>query len=978
MRSTLVDSLRPLADGWRLTVRDPRRRLAIALVVLVGLGALLAARHGTTRARIAAGGVIAASFALVALAAYLERRSWSDPGRVIWRLAGRVDPERARRALRALSLVAPDPDRKQAVGSEGTSAELARLHVARALAALPGDDIMSRARRVGLRLRAASLVVIVASGTLVVTSAWSLFEGADVLIARGGEAPVAMEWLDTLELSARAPDYLHIEEHQPEPYGKMALPFGTLLTFRGTATHAGRRVFLSDGDNEVPFVPDGSGRLVARWPIDKSVRLRVVARFGDVVIGEAHATDVTSVQDLAPIVKLEGAPKQIRLADDDDAQTAGSSGASALENDGEIPIRYEASDDHGLREVHLVLRSGTREERRVLARLDGDTRFDRGGHVLRARDPFLKKSHAPVEVRVEAKDNDPLTGPKWGASEALTLVPPDVGEPEARRLEALRKLRDAFVDVLAWRIGTEMPNGGDAKRALLGEESRRQDESNELLETTLGTTYAGTHISLRLQAMLRGQMRKVVLAIAAETRTPSSNTRAGVVKATEKLVLVTDAVVRGLGQRDTRDAARQLAEVADDLALGASQRERGVARMDASTLVLRGGARSMHRLGSLGRDIGEIIETDLLRVERATSQTDMPHAELAARDLAARLREPDPSFGSQGRSGQGGGESGGGRGTPGGEDSEPDEAQQAFNEAAKDLEQIAQDHAGEIGQVEQAMNGAQTKDEMQQMMDEARKHAEAVRNATRDMPSVGGGSDSWTSKGAAGKEHSEQMAKSLEQGNPADAVASGKNALNALDEAKRIASRDRWFGERDSESEQKIDDAKKKLEGEVKWAEQQLEALRKKAAERAGKELGEHGDAEDKLAERTGKLSDKGRDQGAMPQAALDALDDAERAERDAAQALKQGDADKALDRQREAQRKLEMAKQALGDPSSDGDRGGDADDGTPDLQHADIPKADQHKGPEEFRRRVIHGLGQPSSGRLKDAVKRYAEGLLR
>lgn len=42
------------------------------------------------------------------------------------------------------------------------------------------------------------------------------------------------------------------------------------------------------------------------------------------------------------------------------------------------------------------------------------------------------------------------------------------------------------------------------------------------------------------------------------------------------------------------------------------------------------------------------------------------------------------------------------------------------------------------------------------------------------------------------------------------------------------------------------------------------------------------------------------------------------------------------------------------------------------------IPNAREHKGPEEFRRRVVRGLGQPASGALKDAVHRYAEGLLR
>ena len=47
-------------------------------------------------------------------------------------------------------------------------------------------------------------------------------------------------------------------------------------------------------------------------------------------------------------------------------------------------------------------------------------------------------------------------------------------------------------------------------------------------------------------------------------------------------------------------------------------------------------------------------------------------------------------------------------------------------------------------------------------------------------------------------------------------------------------------------------------------------------------------------------------------------------------------------------------------------------------AERTDIPKAEAHKGPEEFRRRVTKGLSEPASGRLKDAVRRYAEGLLR
>ena len=112
----------------------------------------------------------------------------------------------------------------------------------------------------------------------------------------------------------------------------------------------------------------------------------------------------------------------------------------------------------------------------MLARLDGETKSDRGGYNLRASDPFIKKSHAPIEIRVEAKDNDPITGPKWGASEAITIVPPDVGEPEARRLAALLRVRDALVDALAWRLGTPLAAEPKERREMLERDVKLADE----------------------------------------------------------------------------------------------------------------------------------------------------------------------------------------------------------------------------------------------------------------------------------------------------------------------------------------------------------------------------------------------------------------------------------------------------------------------------------------------------------------------
>src|SRR4029077_9082489 len=133
-------------------------------------------------------------------------------------------------------------------------------------------------------------------------------------------------------------------------------------------------------------------------------------------------------------------------------------------------------------------------------------------------------------------------------------------------------------------------------------------------------------------------------AVDAETKSPSSATHGETVKAIERYVLVTDAIVRGLGLKDARGSARQLADVADDLALGASQARDAVGadahgaevRMDAAASVLTAGGGCMKGLGMLGQDLGEIVDADLLRVKRARQTSDMAHAELAARDLAAR------------------------------------------------------------------------------------------------------------------------------------------------------------------------------------------------------------------------------------------------------------------------------------------------------------------------------------------------------
>lgn len=953
------------------------RRLLVASFVLVLGIALLVARQGTVRARFGAWALLGVFLLGWSLLRREESHLRGSPHRLIAALFGRGDPIATRIEQALTVLEAKDP---------GVSEALAELHFTRTLEKVDKKQLeavaIRRARRLQVAFWAVSGMVLIGTGLRF----FALIEGADILVARDGVAPLELDYVENLDLRIRPPDYLRSEERQGRISLEEAAPKGSLLTLRGIPVQAGRTLFLSDGSSEVPFVDDGAGQLVARFPLSQDADLRVLARFGEVKIYDPVRISIHAVLDRAPEVTLEGAPRTVRLAAEDVT---------------EIPIRYEAEDDHGLREVHLVLRSGTREERRNLAHLDGTTRRDRGGYVLKLKDSFIARSYAPIEVVVEAKDNDPIDGPKWGKSPAITVVPPEVGEPEALRSAALRELRDRVVDTLATSLAPlAKETGGKIKQAR--ELADRIAADDGALTSLLLSRFASLRIPSRLAVLLQAQNAKVKQASKAYLAAPNAATRSSASTAVERFVLVVDAVGQGGAVRDARQVARKLSEIADELttaermlesaAPAASPvvaapksgerpvedtRAKAVARAGAAKSLLTGGGRWLSALGVLGRDLGEIVVAYDKRVVRAEGSEDYFHAALAAADLAARLSEPDPSFQSQGGHGGGGfggGEAGGNSGQSSEQGGEASEVEKAFQEAAAELGNLVEQHAEKLAETERDAEGKADPKDLEEFQDEMKKHAEAIRKAAERLPSVGGGSGSWTGKAAEAREQAEQMAKALESGNVADAVQSGRSAKDAVSEAKQ-----RGRGESDPAAQPKLDEAGKRLDEEIAFAEKMLKALKKKAQERGAGELGKRGEDEADLSERMRGLGEKAGENDSLPDEALSGLRAAERAAKQAAESLRRGDGERGLAEQREAQRGLERAKEALGreDDDRDGDGEGDGDSKMPDGR-ADIPKADAHKGPDAFRQRVMRGLGGQAQGKNRDAVQRYAEGLVR
>jgi hypothetical protein len=315
-------------------------------------------------------------------------------------------------------------------------------------------------------------------------------------------------------------------------------------------------------------------------------------------------------------------------------------------------------------------------------------------------------------------------------------------------------------------------------------------------------------------------------------------------------------------------------------------------------------------------------------------------------------------------------------GAPSGADSgEPSSADEQAAASARELEELAREHAGKIGDVEDALERAVSPDELEQLKQEAKQHALAVREAVKGLPAPRGETGSAQAAAAAGREEAEAMAGALEGGRPRDAVESGRRAVERLGEAQRAAEQSPGFFP-DERAGREAANAKPTLERELAWAESALEKLRRASSSRAKGDLQRIGKDENRLADKARELGKKGENgDRSMPQEMLDRLNDAEQAMRDAQRAMNQGDGENGLRRQRDAQRFLEMAggQRDEADREESRETGGRAPKGK-----ADIPGKDKHKGPEDFRKRVLQGLGGSSDPLLREAVKRYAEGLLK
>lgn len=931
---------------WHQNVGSWQRRVSISLVFAAVIGAAHLGRLGVPAARLAALALALSAAALAIGLVLRERRALATPRAVLRRIVVPVDPELGRKALRAEALVVRAAN-DRTVGS----LELARSHLARVLGSVSLERLTVAARVRAHRLAFVAFGLILLAGLALGVAPMRVVEGVDVLLARRGVAPLPLSWLEMVSVTVQPPTYLRAAEQAILPWGVAELPEGSRIVVRGLPLREHRKLVLADGQKEVAFVDDGAGGVVARWTLVANSTLRVAARFGEVLIPDPERLEIQAVRDRVPQVALDGAPRQVAL--------------KQLER---LEFRYLVSDDHGLEQVDLVLRSGAREERRVLMRLDGESKLERGAHALDVRDAFLRRMFLPVSASIEARDNEQASGDRWGKSQAITVLPPAIGEPEALRYAALQAARARIVELFDYQLETERLKKAKAKPAeqktrSIGERELEARVVRELREVT-SNTYAGARVSSGLSAFVLGQAR-------------SFEARARSRQRTEDVLLAVDAALRSLGERDAAEVAKRLADAADEVADGAKvalrseKRDRGLERMSLALGVLDTGAGHLRQLGGLGADLGSVAAGELRRARRAESRSALGEVELVARHLAARLRRPTPSFSSSG----GSVESGRGAEGPG----RTSEADRHFDQLMEELEQLAAQHGEEIRRVERTLSEAGEATSPDELAAEARERAERLRRTLSDLPMTSAEQGTARAAAALGREHMSAMAQNLERLSLADAVNNGVSAKSMLDQAKRLSEdmsrAGNWLDRQD------LDAAKAELEQALAWAEQAEGRLRQKAAQSAARDLSDAGEREERLAERATNLAGRGaHSEARLPEDVEEALQRAESVMRDAARELSAGRGEAGLDLQREAQRLLERSSSGRttddSEPRAPSSPGQDGTEGQM-AQSGDVPAAEQAERAAEFRKRVLDGLSKERRGRLSPAVERYAEGLL-
>ena len=390
----------------------------------------------------------------------------------------------------------------------------------------------------------------------------------------------------------------------------------------------------------------------------------------------------------------------------------------------------------------------------------------------------------------------------------------------------------------------------------------------------------------------------------------------------------------------------------------------------------RSAGKELEKLGVRGDDLGAVTRGELIRLDGLLKEEQFDRVRLVALHIAARLARATASFGAKGSPGveSSGGSGGGepadsssppqaGKGAAG--ESTAESAKSDFDQLMDELSDLSKEHESQLEEMDRLIEQALQALKKDQQTPEAKAVADKLRRSARSLPTHGARPGGLRSEAALLRNRAEAMADALDRGDSADAIKEAQNAEQALKRARRQAEHDYSVP---SEALEAVADA---LEAAVGFARKQAQQVGNEQLVEQSQQRQERASKERAIADALSELGKRAQAEGTpLPQGDKEAIAQAERNMRAAAESLEQGDVQRSIDLAKEAQRKLDQVAPA---DKPESERGGSKGEGVSDKKDEIVPDKDEVDPQAIFRQRVNEGLSK-GSGRWEAIVRRYAQ----
>lgn len=311
------------------------------------------------------------------------------------------------------------------------SPTLARAHVAEVLGRVRGGTLegaidrrpLARAGRVALGATALTLL-----GMALWPQAFGRLMGVSVPAPRVERR--AHPITGDLSITYHYPSYTGLSPRTVEgSAGELSGIRGTEARFEARADRPVARAFVEVGDASLPLEVEGERLLRGTIRLQRSGSYAF--RFEDArgkVLARGPELPIRVVEDQGPTVQI-GAPIPELVVTERDT----------------VEIQYEATDDFGLSRLELVYKVGPTEERTIpLGSPEGAPKRAARTYSWQLSTLDLRPGET-VTYYVRARDNDAVSGPKWGQSRTQVL---EVFSESEHRRELLAQAEAAWEQML--------------------------------------------------------------------------------------------------------------------------------------------------------------------------------------------------------------------------------------------------------------------------------------------------------------------------------------------------------------------------------------------------------------------------------------------------------------------------------------------------------------------------------------------------